>query len=984
MKNFFKKLSFVLAVAMVLTSLTPATASAASKNFVTLKGSKTAVTSVYAWIGGVTRNLDYNINGKTSGVKGTWKSSKEEFVKVDAKTGVITPVANGSAYVTFTTADGKTTVKTVVKARTRAAALHIYDKAEYAAGNKVQLENKEGVTPSAIELKVGETKDLRITMPLSKKQQDAGAKIASYYTYAEVADNAVVEAAKDAEGNERAYTLTAKAVGETTVTIVANQTTQANVRTGKYFKEATINVKVVDAFSVKQTGANKITVTGTDLTDKTADYVVKRGNSVVTLKSVASLNESKTEAVLEASATNLVAGNYTLSFKEGEAYEFPVEAAVVSSIEILSDVAVLHPDYTTQATARYQVKNQFGEDITANSNLAGSTKLTISPSDAKADFKTGIVTFTSNSEYRPNVDVVALTIVCNTNGVNAQKTLTVSNKAVLDTVEFVGVYTTNKTGTLEKADLKEKTAKKDVQKYFALFSGKNQYGEDYNTPSNDGKELNVVISGVPGLMASTSAGAITTKTVNNVKYLAVQLTSAYDHLNAGTCDVLAIPTMSGKTSTAKIDVVAVAKIDTIAIATSEVLGGEANELEYDILDTEGNRVTSYEVIMGSGIFYNANGTPKIDNVTVERKDDGTAKIIYTAAPNTSDTDAIVTFTIMSETNKVTLVRLNVQKNPEPQTITAVNKVTSGGNLGVLSGNSLTIDVKHLTILDQHGNAYSVDKFTADKQATIKVEVSNEIKNAVTGPALNTTGVAISSKNDNLITITGSGVNGTIKFVINGKEEGSCTLNLISTSTSNVDSDVTIKVPAMMYQGSEHDLTVEALVGGAVTKLEAGKDYFILDHKGSANNKIKAPDLATGSSVEITEKVFTVTVTVNGKDYKQEVKYSNATPVVGTAFAREGAKLTVPSPASVGITLSDLANMISVMDQYGSFTNGVTTSAAIRANVAKVGTNNATIENNNTSAVKITGATAGDVFDVTYSFEGTSYTFKTRVKVSAAE
>ena len=70
-----------------------------------------------------------------------------------------------------------------------------------------------------------------------------------------------------------------------------------------------------------------------------------------------------------------------------------------------------------------------------------------------------------------------MTIVCNTNGVNAQKTLTVSNKAVLDTVEFMGIYTTNKSGVLEKVDLKEKTSKADLEKkYWALFSGKDQYG----------------------------------------------------------------------------------------------------------------------------------------------------------------------------------------------------------------------------------------------------------------------------------------------------------------------------------------------------------------------------------------------------------------------------------------------------------------------------------------------------------------------------
>jgi len=53
MKNFFKKLSFVMAAAMVVTSLyTPAKAEAATKNFVRVKGSNSAVTSKNIYVGG--------------------------------------------------------------------------------------------------------------------------------------------------------------------------------------------------------------------------------------------------------------------------------------------------------------------------------------------------------------------------------------------------------------------------------------------------------------------------------------------------------------------------------------------------------------------------------------------------------------------------------------------------------------------------------------------------------------------------------------------------------------------------------------------------------------------------------------------------------------------------------------------------------------------------------------------------------------------
>ena len=977
MKNFFKKLSFVLAVAMVLTSLTPAVASAASKNFVTLKGnSSKAVTSVYAWIGGVTRNLDYNIGGKTSGVKGTWKSNNTKVVKVNASTGVLTPVANGTTTVTFTPSNGKNAVKTTVKVRTRAAALHIYDKAEYATGVKNPLEEKEGVTPSAIEMKVGDTLDLKVTMPLSKKQQDAGAKIASYFTYAEVDDNAVVEAALDPESNQRGYTLTAKAVGETTVTIVANQTTQANVRNGKYFREGKITVKVVDAFGAKQTGANKITVTGADLTTDVADYVVKRGASVTNIKEI-TVNTDKTEAVLEASATNLTAGNYTVSFKEGEAMEFAVESAVVANIEILSDVAVLHPDYTTKATATYKVTNQFGEDVTKNSTLAGTDKLTISGGERVKD---GIVEFTSTLDYRVNVDIVALTIVCNVNGVNAQKTLTVSNKAVLDTIEYVGVYMVNNSGDLEATELKEKTTKEAMNngRYYVLFSGKDQYGTAYETVTKDEKELNVVISGIPGVIVSTTEANLEVVEVKGVKYLAVRLTSAYDALNAGDCDVLAVATMSGKTASGKFTVAPAVKVDTVSISTSEVYANTENELEFEILDTDGNLVTDYQTLVGSKVF---NDVKPKGTLRLERKSDGKAKLVYIAASNTSNDD-LDSFTIMSETNKVCLVRLTIRKDPVPTKITAIKGVGNGKNLGVVSGNSVTIAPIDITVVDQYGNPYTKG---LDNVSITAVKANTDTTNNyfdVTGAAISgTTASALTT----ILTVTGTGVGttGTLTFTLNGKEESACVVKVVGTKMDNVTSNVQIEVPELMYQGTQKNIKVKAMINGSTVTLNEGQ-YHILGASEASPSAIKAPMI---EGTEVKTETFTVTVTVNGADYTKEVKYSNATRAAVSA-GKPFMNPQEPTATSGAITFADLVNLVEVKDQYGDTNQIATNRGVLRAKVdivAKAQGSDIAVDTltNNTANVKITNPMAGDIFEVTYDF-GNGKTSVVRFTVKAAQ
>ncbi|MCR4778742.1 MAG: hypothetical protein K5858_07845, partial [Lachnospiraceae bacterium] len=178
MKNFFKKLSFVLAIAMVLTTLAPATASAAAKNYAKVNGKKAASTT--AFFGGVERKIVPYFNGKTSS-KVTVSYSKEGIAKVE-NNGVVKPLKNGTTVVTFKS--GKNTVNVTVKVRTRAKALNIYDRAEYKAGKKDKL--------TAVELKVGEKKDLQVTMPIYAKAKKAGAVKSSYYTYASTSDDAVV------------------------------------------------------------------------------------------------------------------------------------------------------------------------------------------------------------------------------------------------------------------------------------------------------------------------------------------------------------------------------------------------------------------------------------------------------------------------------------------------------------------------------------------------------------------------------------------------------------------------------------------------------------------------------------------------------------------------------------------------------------------------------------------------------------------------
>lgn len=97
MKNFFKKLSFVMALAMIVSVITPAAgAFAADSLALSVKGTK------YLYLGNATKSsLDVNLKGtKPAGAKYLWSSSKKSVATVD-KYGVVKGVKQGKTTVSL-------------------------------------------------------------------------------------------------------------------------------------------------------------------------------------------------------------------------------------------------------------------------------------------------------------------------------------------------------------------------------------------------------------------------------------------------------------------------------------------------------------------------------------------------------------------------------------------------------------------------------------------------------------------------------------------------------------------------------------------------------------------------------------------------------------------------------------------------------------------------------------------------------------------
>lgn len=99
-KNFFKKLSFVLAGAMVLSTLTPASGAFAAK------APKLNSTSKYLHLGREKENkYNFNVSNKKSGWKYEWTSANEDVATINKKNGVVKATGVGSTKVSVVITD---------------------------------------------------------------------------------------------------------------------------------------------------------------------------------------------------------------------------------------------------------------------------------------------------------------------------------------------------------------------------------------------------------------------------------------------------------------------------------------------------------------------------------------------------------------------------------------------------------------------------------------------------------------------------------------------------------------------------------------------------------------------------------------------------------------------------------------------------------------------------------------------------------------
>lgn len=972
MKNFSKKLSFVMATAMVVTSLyAPQGAEAATTNKIVEKNSKSAVKRKNIYIGGQVVDFDAVVKGKVvKDSKGTWKSSDSKIASVD-KNGKVKARKNGRVTISFKTkATKKTksvTVKMTIDARTRAS--------------------KMTLTPSAVVVKEGEKSTVGVTYSISKKIKAAGGKATTYKLFVESSDEKVAKAY--VEGNNKIFVEgVAKSATPVSITVYSAQVYKLeNAKKVKYKLTEKFDVKVNGKFEAKQVRANKISVVGTNLSTKAAAYVVKNTNGIVlNLKDNVEVNEAGTVATLESVVGQIPAGLYTVTYDKEDPVEFTavkqmVEKIVIEPADKLILKGINDPDNKT-AYAYYKVLDNFGEDVTEEPIGANIY------ANGKPVTKKGEVEFTNNGAFILG-STFGLTLVDQNSGKTANAVLTVSRESVLSEASFKGVYDKK-----EKKFVQTLSERADLNDYALLFEGKDQYGRK----KNNADKLQVTIAGATGLQVKT--GKATQIKVDGVEYMTYDLTRfTQGKLMAGEATVQAFSLESGKQSSpVKINVVAATEVKTLSISNGSktIVAGEEAELSYSAVDADGKPVTDFEVLKRVTL----NGGKEVNGKKGLRfeKKDGKVVLIYHPVADANIDRAVTEYvSYVTQTNNVGSAVLTVNTKRVPTKISGLKKDVATALTGKDgAGNTLNITAKDIVLRDQYGDDLDVSKLGSDYDILVNIpDEGSKVNNGFKAYGTNANGTyvasfgAIAHSNAALVganlvtaTVTNPAISASFGVELSLiKTDGSKIVDVAGSKYSfRINAapvkdlrNVMIEIP-LAKAGETAKITVKATIDGKPVELVEGTDYQVINEAVPASTTL--PVGATKGKANATIMLLDG----SGKILTQEYDYSNAAPVLSSAEIKDGADGKLASNAA--INSGAVLGALKLKDQYGdlvtpALTNAFLTFENLPENVAVTnnGSSTATIAANELKTAPTSTELKVGKVKIKVAFPGSTYVFE---------
>ncbi|PIC85438.1 hypothetical protein CSV72_13560 [Sporosarcina sp. P20a] len=731
--------------------------------------------------------------------------------------------------------------------------------------------------------------------------------------------------------------------------------------------------------SVKATNAKTITITFNQAVEtEKAKVELLRG----TFKQNVTLKWSDDKKSVELiGAGNYQAADYTVNVTglsdKALTGTVKVEAVKIASIEILDEVAVVNKDLVngvfptdTTATVGYMVKDQYGTDITKNTNLTTNDNSNIGAKD-------GVVTIGEKVVAGKKLnDLVPVVLIDTKSGLSTTKTLKLSATPTVSDISVTGIF--NAKG--EEVALNDKTNASDA---FIVVDLKDQYGKVI-TDVDKAKGLVVTNTNEENLLLKKNSDEkteIVTQTIGNATKLVIKIEKIK---KAGETDLILISTTNGKSANYTVKVAETETTDAITVGQPEVaVKNEETLIPVTVTDKNGNVITDLNLLSNKDKGIKIGGK-NVEKANLVVKD---GQVFYKETFTTEGTQALV---FQTATYKVATLTVNVKAEAKPVAVRGLKKP-----LVLKAGGKETIDFGKVNVEDQYGRTMekltdgytiAVKGITADDKKVVTV-VGNEI---TAGPKNGTATITIflTTKDDKdaVKEVANSAVEQQVR-VTDGKEYKSYEvkdLGLLHAEKAADEVAGTLKgenkitVSGVLADGGKVELdgTADYVATTNVTGVSVENGKLIVDQKN-----IK--QIFTVDNKEVAEREVKVTFTINNDGSKVEHTYkiSNTPAKVQDFFftatqadkSYSAAKAITEATVITGGTIANLVSgetkdkvHVATSNQYG--TKKVEDIKASTVTIVPEKVTDVKITSNGTTGAKV--SLANDVKEATVTFKVT--------------